>query len=108
MANVQKETLNKIDQEISQITTSYNESLYSLIEATQKLSKNLDDTRSSIKRDIFELPDETNQHLNKMRGVIEEQIAAIGHLNSLISDYDINRDIESVPPPVERSQEEPI
>ena len=108
MANVQKETLNKIDQEISQITTSYNESLYSLIEATQKLSKNLDDTRSSIKRDIFELPDETNQHLNKMRGVIEEQIAAIGHLNSLISDYDINRDIESVPPPVERSQEKKI
>ena len=104
MANVQKETLNKIDQEISQITTSYNESLYSLIEATQKLSKNLDDTRSSIKRDIFELPDETNQHLNKMRDVIEEQIAAIGHLNSLISDYDINRDIESVTHPFERSQ----
>tara|TARA_X000000950_G_scaffold282198_2_gene380580 strand:- start:859 stop:3075 length:2217 start_codon:yes stop_codon:yes gene_type:complete len=108
MANVQKETLNKIDREINQISTSYNESLYSLIEATQKLSKNLDDTRSSIKRDIFELPDETNQHLNKMRDVIEEQIAAIGHLNSLISDYDINRDIESVPPPVERSQEKKI
>ena len=86
MVNVQKETLNKINSEINQISNSYNESLLSLAEVTEKLVKSLDDTRSSIKRDIFELPDETNQHLNKMRGVIEEQIAAIGQLNLLISE----------------------
>ena len=105
MVNVQKETLNKINSEINQISNSYNESLLSLAEVTEKLVKNLDDTRSSIKRDIFELPDETNQHLNKMRGVIEEQIEAIGHLNLLISEYDINRDIELAQPQLERSPE---
>ena len=105
MVNVQKETLNKINSEINQISNSYNESLLSLVEVTEKLVKNLDDTRSSIKRDIFELPDETNQHLNKMRAVIEEQIEAIGHLNLLISEYDISRDIELAQPQLERSPE---
>ncbi|GIR68609.1 MAG: hypothetical protein CM15mP73_4300 [Hyphomicrobiales bacterium] len=105
MVNVQKETLNKINSEINQISNSYNESLLSLAEVTEKLVKSLDDTRSSIKRDIFELPDETNQHLNKMRGVIEEQIEAIGQLNLLISEYDINRDIELAQPQLERSPE---
>ncbi|MEC7090970.1 MAG: hypothetical protein VXW52_03885, partial [Pseudomonadota bacterium] len=105
MVNVQKETLNKINSEINQISNSYNESLLSLAEVNEKLVKSLDDTRSSIKRDIFELPDETNQHLNKMRGVIEEQIEAIGHLNLLISEYDINRDIELAQPQLERSPE---
>ena len=103
MINVQKETLNKIDSEINQISNSYNESLHTLVDVTQKLMKNLDETRNSIKRDIFELPDETNQHLNKMRGVIEEQIAAIGQLNALISEYDVNRDIELALPQLESS-----
>ena len=40
-----------------------------------------------------------------MRGVIEEQIEAIGHLNLLISEYDINRDIELAQPQLERSPE---
>ena len=105
MVDVQKETLNKINSEINQVSNSYNESLLSLVEVTEKLVKNLDDTRSSIKRDIFELPDETNQHLSKMRGVIEEQIAAIGKLNLLISEYDVYRDIELAQPQLERSQE---
>ena len=105
MVNVQKETLNKINSEINQISNSYNESLLSLVEVTEKLVKNLDDTRSSIKRDIFEFPDETNQHLSKMRGVIEEQIGAIGQLNLLISEYDLNRDIELAQPQLERSPE---
>ena len=103
MVNVQKETLNKIDSEINQISNSYNESLHTLVDVTQKLMKNLDETRNSIKRDIFELPDETNHHLNKMRGVIEEQIAAIGQLNTLISEYDVNRDIELALPQLESS-----
>ena len=103
MINVQKETLNKIDSEINQISNSYNESLHTLVDVTQKLMKNLDETRNSIKRDIFELPDETNHHLNKMRGVIEEQIAAIGQLNTLISEYDVNRDIELALPQLESS-----
>ena len=103
MVNVQKETFDKIDNEIKQISSSYDESLQSLIGVTEKLIKNLDDTRSSIKRDIFELPDETNHHLSKMRNVIEEQIAAIGQLNSLISEYDVNRDIELPPSKIEQS-----
>ena len=105
MVNVQKETLNKINSEINQISNSYNESLLSLVEVTEKLVKNLDDTRSSIKRDIFEFPDETNQHLSKMRGVIEEQIGAIGQLNLLISEYDLNKDIELAQSQLERSPE---
>ena len=103
MVNVQKETFDKIDNEIKQISSSYDESLQSLIGVTEKLIKNLDDTRSSIKRDIFELPDETNHHLSKMRNVIEEQIAAIGQLNLLISEYDVNRDIELPPSKIEQS-----
>ena len=105
MVDVQKETLNKINSEINQVSNSYNESLLSLVEVTEKLVKNLDDTRSSIKRDIFELPDETNQHLSKMRGVIEEQITAIGQLNLLISEYDVNRDMELAQPQLKRSLE---
>ena len=105
MVNVQKETLNKIDSEINQVSDSYENSLLSLVEVTQKLIKNLDDTRSSIKRDIFELPEETNQHLSKMRAVIEEQITAIGQLNLLISEYDVNRDIELAQPQSERPAE---
>ncbi len=105
MVNVQKETLRRIDNEISQISISYNENLNNLIEATQKLSQNLDETRNSIKRDIFELPEETNLHLNKMRDMIEEQITAIGQLNSLISEYDIKKDIELAPQGSEKQQE---
>tara|TARA_B100000700_G_C14623271_1_gene659237 strand:- start:31 stop:639 length:609 start_codon:yes stop_codon:yes gene_type:complete len=38
-----------------------------------------------------------------MRNVIEEQIAAIGQLNLLISEYDVNRDIELPPSKIEQS-----
>ena len=41
MVNVQKETLNKINSEINQISNSYNESLLSLVEVTEKLVKSL-------------------------------------------------------------------
>ena len=40
-----------------------------------------------------------------MRGVIEEQITAIGQLNLLISEYDVNRDMELAQPQLERSLE---
>ena len=40
-----------------------------------------------------------------MRGVIEEQIGAIGQLNLLISEYDLNRDIELAQSQLERSPE---
>ena len=96
MIEIQKDAVSKIHNDMSQITSSYNDNAIKLTGVSNLLIQELEKTRNIMKKDLFELPDETSQYLEKMRNVIEEQINAINYLNKLISEYDNYRDIEKI------------
>ena len=96
LVEIHKDTVEKINNEMSQMTSTYKGNAENLTLASKSLMDQLEKTRSTMKKDLFELPDETSHYLEKMRQVIEEQIHAINHLNNLISEYDNDRDIEKL------------
>ena len=95
MFDIQSDTINKINKEINNLSVEYKDNINDLVNASTTLSKELNITKNMVKRELFELPDEASNYLNKMRNVIEEQISAISKLNKLISDYDNYRDIDA-------------
>ena len=94
LSSLQKDAISEIHKNISDISVSYKENARELTEISNNLSQSLDNTRNSLREDILYLPDETKEHLEKMRSVISEQISAISHLNKLIDQYDVSNDIE--------------
>jgi hypothetical protein len=96
LVEIQKDTVENINNQISQITSAYKDDAENLTLTSKSLMDQLEKTRSIMKKDLFELPDETSHYLEKMRHVIEEQINAINHLNNLVSEYDNERDIEKL------------
>ena len=96
LVEIHKDTVEKINNEMDQMTSTYKGNAENLTLASKSLMDQLEKTRSTMKKDLFELPDETSHYLEKMRQVIEEQIHAINHLNNLISEYDNDRDIEKL------------
>lgn len=96
LVSIHKDTVEKINNEMNQMTSTYKGNAENLTLASKSLMDQLEKTRSTMKKDLFELPDETSHYLEKMRQVIEEQINAINHLNNLVSEYDNDRDIEKL------------
>ena len=63
--------------------------------ATKDLQRDLDETRTEIKKGVLELPEEARESTESMRRVIGDQIQALSELSEIIARHGKTLDISS-------------
>ena len=80
------------------------EAVQGMKQMTAEMQRELDATRSELRRGVFELPQETAENAAQMRRVIVDQIEALAELNRIVARH--GRNLDAVEP-VRRTREEP-
>jgi hypothetical protein len=80
------------------------ETVRSMKQMAAEMQRELESTRSELRRGVFELPQETAESAAQMRRVIVDQIEALAELNRIVARH--GRNLDAVEP-VRRAREEP-
>jgi hypothetical protein len=75
--------------------SSFNGSIEDMRRLSSELNSELTTTREDIRRGVFELPEEARESAAALRQVVNEQVAALKELASLVSDEGNARDASS-------------
>jgi hypothetical protein len=80
------------------------EAVQGMKQMAAEMQRELESTRSELRRGVFELPQETAESASQMRRVIVDQIEALAELNRIVARH--GRNLDAVEP-VRRTREEP-
>jgi hypothetical protein len=83
----------------------FNDTLQGMRQMAAEMQRELEQTRSELRRGILELPQETADSAAQMRRVIVDQIEALAELNRIVARHGRGMDAAE---PMRRGQQEPV
>jgi hypothetical protein len=87
----------------SETTQRFAETLQGMRQMAAEMQRELEATRTELRRGILELPQETSESASQMRRVIVDQIEALAELNRIVARH--GRGMDAVEPQVRRAPE---